>query len=148
MKQDEIENLLKPTIENMGYALWGLEYIAQGRHSLLRIYIDKEAGIGIEDCERVSKQVSALLDVEDPIAAHYSLEVSSPGIPKPLFHDWQYQLYIGHEVTIRLLKPIAGQRKFTGKIISCEGDVLMLGIDQQQHEFSITTITKANLTDE
>ncbi|RUQ90011.1 ribosome maturation factor RimP [Legionella septentrionalis] len=146
MKQDEIEQLITPTIEDMGYILWGCEYLAQGKHSLLRVYIDHDNGIGIEDCERVSRQVSALLDVEDPIPGNYSLEVSSPGIPRPLFHSWQYQNYLGQGVQIKLFKPVAGQRKFTGIITSADETRLVLTIDDEAQEFLFSNIAKANLT--
>lgn len=146
MIQDKIEQLLKPTIESMGYELWACEYLAQGKHSLLRVYIDKDDGIGIEDCERVSRQVSALLDVEDPIPGNYSLEISSPGIPRPLFHENQYQRYCGQDVHIKLLKPIAGKRKYTGTIMSASDGTLVLNVDGIQQEFLFSNIVKANLT--
>ncbi len=145
MIESKIEQHIKPNIESLGYELWGCQYIAQGRHGLLRIYIDKADGIGIEDCERVSHCVSAILDVEDPISDQYRLEVSSPGIPRPLFYDWQYQRYIGELVEIRLLKPIKGQRKFSGNIVSLNGDTLQLKIDEAIQEFSFSMITKALL---
>ena len=146
MLQNEIEKLLKPSIEDMGYVLWGCEYLAQGKHSLLRVYVDKEDGIGIEDCEQVSRQVSALLDVEDPIPGNYSLEVSSPGVPRPLFSDWQYQLYIGQDAHIKLFKPVGGKRKFTGTIVSATEDLLVLDISGTQQEFLFSNIVKASLT--
>ena len=148
MIQDEIEQLIKPTIEGMGYILWGCEYLAQGRHSLLRIYIDKENGIGLEDCEQVSRQVSALLDVEDPISSNYSLEVSSPGIPRPLFHGEQYQLYVGQEAQIKLYKPVAGQRKYAGTIVSADEITLILDVNGTQQGFLFSNIVKASLTGE
>ena len=146
MLQDEIEQLLKPTIENMGYVLWGCEYLAQGKHSLLRVYIDKEDGIGIEDCQLVSLQVSALLDVEDPIPGVYSLEVSSPGIPRPLLSNWQYQRYVGQEAHIKLFKPVAGKRKFVGIIVSTNESSLVLDVNGTQQDFLFSNIVKANLT--
>lgn len=148
MIQDEIELLLRPIVDHMGYELWGCEYLAQGKHSLLRVYIDKEDGIGIEDCEQVSREVSATLDVEDPIPGNYSLEVSSPGIPRPIFRHWQYQRYIGHEAHIKLFKPVAGTRKFTGIIISANEGTLVLDIDGTQQDFLFSNIVKANLTAE
>lgn len=148
MVQNEIEQLLKPTIESMGYQLWGCEYLAQGKHSLLRVYIDKDDGIGIEDCEQVSRQVSALLDVEDPIPGNYSLEVSSPGIPRPMFRNWQYQRYVGQGVHIKLFKPVAGTRKYAGMIVSADDDTLVLDISGTQQEFLFSNIVKANLTGE
>jgi len=146
MLQNEIEQLIKPTVEGMGYVLWGCEYIAQGKHSLLRIYIDKDNGIGVADCEQVSRQVSAVLDVEDPIPGNYSLEVSSPGIPRPLFHAWQYQPYLGQAVQIKLFKPVGGKRKFSGTIVSVDDTTLILEINHESQEFIFSNIVKANLT--
>ncbi len=146
MLQDEIEQLLRPTIESMGYELWGCEYLAQGKHSLLRIYVDKEDGIGIADCEQVSRQVSALLDVDDPVPGHYSLEVSSPGIPRPLLGYLHYQRYVGRDVHIKLFKPVAGTRKFFGTIVSANQDKLVLDVSGIQQEFLFSNIVKANLT--
>jgi ribosome maturation factor RimP len=145
MVQNEIEQLLKPTIEDMGYVLWGCDYLAQGRHSLLRVYIDKEEGIGIGDCERVSRQVGALLDVEDAIPGNYSLEISSPGVPRPLFRPWQYQVYNGQGVHIKLFKPVLGQRKHAGTIVSANEDTLVLEISGKEQDFLFSNIVKANL---
>ena len=146
MIQREIEQLIKPTLESMGYELWGCEYLAQGKHSLLRVYIDKADGIGIEDCEKTSRQVSAILDVEDPISGNYSLEVSSPGIPRPLFHSSQYQRYVGMEAQIKLFKPVNAMRKFVGTIVSVDEQTLVLSIDNKQQDFLFSNIVKANLT--
>ncbi|WED43160.1 ribosome maturation factor RimP [Legionella cardiaca] len=148
MIKNELEQLLKPLVEDLGYELWGCEYLAQGKHSLLRIYIDKENGIGIEDCERVSRQVSAFLDVEDPIPGNYSLEVSSPGIPRPLFNKEQYKQYLGHDVHVRVFKPINGNRNLSGTIIAANDDTLTLKIGDEQLEVQFTQIVKANLTGE
>lgn len=146
MIQDEIEKLILPTIEDMGYELWGCEYLAQGKHSLLRIYIDREEGIGIDDCQEVSKQVSAILDVEDPIQGNYSLEISSPGIPRPLFYPWQYQRYIGQTVSLKTFKPINGKRKLQGDIVSVNDSTVILAIGHEHHEILFTNIVKANLS--
>ncbi len=146
MIQNKIEDLIRPTIESMGYELWGCEYLAQGKHSLLRIYIDKDSGIGIEDCENVSHQISAVLDVEDPITGNYSLEVSSPGIPRPLFYKSQYERYQDQDVSIKLFKPIAGQRKFMGRIIAVDENNVVLDLGDKQQDFLFSNIVKANLT--
>lgn len=145
MIQGEIEELIRPSVESMGFELWGCEYLAQGKHSLLRIYIDKADGIGIEDCGQVSRQVSALFDVEDPIPGNYSLEVSSPGIPRPLFRSEQYQRYIGQQVQIKLLKPVAGKRKFVGIIVSADENSVILDVGNEQQSFLFSNIVKANL---
>lgn len=146
MIKDELIKLLEPTINAMGYELWGCEYLSQGKHSLLRIYIDKADGIGIEDCQAVSKRVSALLDVEDPIPGHYSLEISSPGIPRPLFSSWQYQRYIGYEIEVKTFKPVNGKRKLSGIIVSASESTIVLGINNEHQEMLLSNIVKANLT--
>jgi ribosome maturation factor RimP len=148
MIQDELEQLLSPTIQEMGYELWGCEYLAQGRHALLRIYIDKSDGVGIDDCQRVSRAVSALLDVEDPIPGNYQLEVSSPGIPRPLLSSWHYQRYIGQGVQIKTFKPVQGKRKWSGIIISASDQSLLLDVDNEHQELLFSNIARANLTDE
>jgi len=146
MMQEELEQLLSPIVSDMGYEFWGCEYLSQGKHSLLRIYIDKADGIGIEDCQKVSKQVSALLDVEDPIPGNYSLEVSSPGIPRPLFTSKQYQDYIGQVIQVKTYKPINGKRKLIGTLISASESTLVLDINNEHQELLFSNIAKANLT--
>lgn len=146
MVQDELVQLLSPTIGDMGYEFWGCEYLSQGKHSLLRIYIDKEDGIGIEDCQQVSKQVSALLDVEDPIPGNYSLEISSPGIPRPLFSSWQYQRYVGNIVQVKTFKPVNKKRKLSGVIVSATEAAVVLDIDNEHQEILFSNIVKAYLT--
>ena len=146
MIRDEIIQLISPTITDMGYELWGCEYLSQGKHSLLRIYIDKIDGIGVEDCQEVSRQVSALLDVEDPIPGNYSLEISSPGIPRPLFSHWQYQRYIGHEAQLKVFKPINGKRKLLGTIVSASEQAVVINIDSEHQELLYSNIVKASLT--
>ncbi|MDG2395686.1 ribosome maturation factor RimP [Candidatus Thioglobus sp.] len=113
---EKITDLADPVLEDMGYELVGVEYIASGKHSILRVFIDTDNGIGIEDCERVSHQLSAIFDVEDPIAGQYNLEVSSPGIERPLFHIGHYQRFLGNDISLRTVRPIDGQRKFKGSI--------------------------------
>lgn len=147
MVEDKIQQLLKPLIEDMGYELWGCEYLAQGKHSVLRLYIDKVEGINVEDCQQVSHEVSAILDVEDPITSHYSLEVSSPGIPRPLFYGWQYLRYIGNTVQIKLYQPFEGRRKYVGTIVSADEAELVLRIDDAEKNFPVSNIVKANLVE-
>ena len=90
--------------------------------------------------------MSALLDVEDPIHGNYSLEVSSPGIPRPLFKSWQYQRYIGNEVQVKTFKPVAGKRKFTGTIVSVSESSLVLNVNNEDQELLFSNIVKASLT--
>ncbi|TEU26954.1 MAG: ribosome maturation factor RimP [Gammaproteobacteria bacterium] len=144
---DKIEALIDPVIVDMSYELVGIEYVASGKHSTLRIYIDSENGIGVDDCEAVSRQVSAILDVEDPITNQYNLEVSSPGIERPLFHIGHYQRFLGYDIKLRLVRPINGQRKFTGAIgsVSETNNSVELVTELGPVMLDIELIEKANL---
>jgi len=113
---DKVFSIINPIINDMGYELLGIEYIASGKNSVLRFYIDCEKGIGVNDCEAVSRQVGAIMDVEDPINGQYNLEVSSPGIERPLFVIAHYQRFLGHDVRLRTYRLINGRRNFTGCI--------------------------------
>ena len=148
MIQHDIEDLIRPSIEDMGLEFWGCEYRKQGWSGLLRIYIDRAEGVVIDDCERVSRQVSALMDVHDPIPGQYRLEISSPGTPRPLFYPEQYTRYLQEEVQIRLGTPVAGRRNIKGTITAVEGDTLILTEGDEQHTFLFSNIIKAHLTDE
>ena len=145
MIQNQIEEYIRPVLQDMGYELWGCQFIPRGRGSLLRIYIDKADGVGIEDCERVSLRIGAVLDVENFISGNYNLEISSPGLPKPLFYSEQYQNYVGQEVAVKLVKPHAGQKKFTGVIVAADDDNLVLQIAEEKLVIPFATIAKANL---
>ncbi len=144
----DIEHLVRPSIEDMGLEFWGAEYQRQGFTGLLRIYIDKDTGVVIDDCERVSRQVSALLDVNDPIPGNYRLEISSPGMPRPLFYPEQYARFLGEEVRIRLGTPVDGRRNITGTIAAVEGETLHLTEGETEQTFLFSNIIKAHLTDE
>lgn len=109
-----IEAKVQPTVEGLGYELWACTYLTQGQHSVLRITIDSEKGITLADCERVSRQISALLDVEDPLQGRYNLEVSSPGLDRPLIKEKHFQRYVGHYVRVSTQSAIDNQRKFKG----------------------------------
>lgn len=146
MVLDEFEPLLRALIEDLGYELWGCQYNARGPHALLRIYIDKVGGIQITDCEVVSKRVSALLDVEDPLPGNYHLEVSSPGTPRPLFYPKQYQRYIGEEVSIRLAQRIGNYRRLTGTLLGVNKDFLSLKVnEEEQLDIPFSNIVNAHL---
>lgn len=132
-KDRQMEEMLGPTVEAMGFGLWGIEYLSQGRHSVLRLYIDRDSGITADDCAAVSTQVSAILDVEDPITGEYTLEVSSPGMDRRLFRLEQYSAYVGEVVDLQLRSPFDGRRKFKGVLKGIEGEDIVVQIDD--HEF-------------
>jgi ribosome maturation factor RimP len=132
-KDRQIADMLESTVKAMGFSLWGIEYNSQGRHSVLRVYIERDSGITADDCAAVSTQVSAILDVEDPITGEYSLEVSSPGMDRRLFTLDQYTAYIGEIVDLHLRSPFDGRRKFKGVLKGIEGEDIVVQIDD--HEF-------------
>lgn len=148
MIKTDILQLLQPIVAESGYELWGCEYMSQGKHSLLRVYIDKPGGIDITDCQEVSTHISALLDVEDPIPGNYSLEVSSPGIPRPLFCKEHYQRYIGCDIQLKLYKPLNGSRKINATILSVNDNSVILRTDDVEQELQLSQIVKAYLTGE
>ena len=140
-----ITELIDTTIQALGLDLWGVELLQQGKYSLLRIYIEHEEGVTIEDCEKVSRQISALMDVEDPIAGEYTLEVSSPGMDRPLFCIEHYSQYVGNEVDLKLRRPLDGRRKFKGQIIKVSGDIVGLLVEGSEYDLEFSDIEKASI---
>jgi len=136
---------LRPAVEEAGKELLGIEFISAGQHSVLRLFIDHENGIDVDDCAEVSRQVGALLDVEDPISTEYSLEVSSPGLDRPLFTKEHYQAIIGETVNVRLSMPLNGRRKFKGILDAIENDILIVMVDGEAYELVFSNIDKGNL---
>lgn len=143
--QERLVELLNPSIEGLGYELWGIEISGSGKQTILRVYIDRSSGIGIEDCEKVSRQVSSVLDVEDPIRSEYTLEVSSPGMDRPLFKLTQFQECVGETVTLRLRMPFEGRRKFKGLLKGIEDDEIVLEVDNEEYILPYELIDKANI---
>lgn len=140
-----LQTLLEPSVTALGYQLWGVEYLAQGRSALLRIYIDADDGITVEDCARVSHQVSGVLDVEDPIAGEYRLEVSSPGMDRPLFRLEQFAQAAGDTVKLKLRMNYEGRRNFKGRLVGVEEDEVVLLVDDHEYLFPLGDIEKANV---
>jgi ribosome maturation factor RimP len=143
-RTEEIQAMLQPVVEAMGYEFWGMEYL-QGRGATLRIFIDREEGISVDDCAMVSHQVSGVLDVEDPISGEYSLEVSSPGMDRPLFTLEQWSRYIGDDVQIRLLAPVAGRRRLTATLTAIDGDDVLLDLKGEALRVPFAQVDRASL---
>lgn len=137
--------MLKVPVEALGFQLWGIEYVQAGNHSVLRVFIDSENGINIEDCANVSRQVSAVLDVEDPISTEYTLEVSSPGVDRPLFTAEQYASYIGEDVKLQLTMPVAGSRNLKGAITQVDGQMLSVKVNGKELVVALDNIRKGNI---
>jgi ribosome maturation factor RimP len=144
-KVDEINALVEPVVVGMGFSLWGIEYVRSGKYSTLRIYIDHEEGIGVDHCANVSRQVSAVMDVEDPISTEYTLEVSSPGMDRPLFTLEQYSAFVGEWVEVKLRYAFEGRRNFKGVIIGIEEGDVIIAADGEEFLLPIESIDKGRV---
>ena len=145
-KQEQLQALIAPVVASLDCELWGLEYLTQGRYTTLRLYIDRdETGVSLEDCEKVSRQVSAVMDVEDPITGEYTLEVSSPGMDRPLYTAEHYARYIGEQVNLRLRIARDGRRRFKGTILAVDGDEVRVAVDNTEYVLALDAIDKANI---
>ena len=148
--QDKLTELVGSAVQALGYELVGVEHLSQGRHSVVRVFIDSEKGITLDDCEQASHQISGVLDVEDPIKGQYNLEVSSPGLDRPLFTLEHYARFAGREVNLRLRRMIDGRRKFKAVIERVEGEQVVIRPSDEEQELSVpfSDIEKANLIPE
>ena len=142
---EHLLTLIKPIVEGLGYECVGIEYNPHPRHGMLRIYIDSADGVLVDDCSKVSHQVSGALDVEDPIAGNYQLEVSSPGIDRPFFYVHQFEKFIGSTVLVNLYQSMAGRKKITGVIEKVVDDIITLREADQVFEVPFDAMSKARL---
>ncbi|XBS70458.1 ribosome maturation factor RimP [Acerihabitans sp. KWT182] len=142
--EQKLTEMIGAPVEALGYELVGIEFI-RGRQSTLRIYIDSEQGITVDDCADVSHQVSAVLDVEDPISVAYSLEISSPGLDRPLFAAKHYAQFIGEEVSVVLRIAMQNRRKWQGIIKTVDGEMITVTVEGKDEVFALSNIQKANL---
>ncbi len=142
---EHLIKLIEPVVQGMGYECVGIEYNPHPKQGLLRIYIDAETGIRIEDCEQVSHQISAVLDVEDPVSGNYQLEVSSPGLDRPLFKLAQFEQFIGSQITVNLFRPVEKRRKITGLIVAVMDETVKLQDNERVYEIPYQAIAKARL---
>lgn len=140
--------ILQPVVESLGYELWHLELEGAGSNRLLRLYIDAPGGIALEDCEAVSREVGAALDVADPIPDAYRLEVSSPGLDRPLVTADHFRRFAGRRARVRLYAPIDGRRRFTGVILGYDDEGLRLDCDGEEVTLASSAIAKARLDPE
>lgn len=143
--EEKLQTLLQPAVEDLGCELWGIDCQRAGRFSTVRLYIDKPEGVSIDDCADVSRQVSAILDVEDPISEKYNLEVSSPGLDRQLFTLEQMARYVGQEVAIHLRIPTLNRRKWQGELTAIDNDMITLKTEGETHQFAFGNIQKAHL---
>ena len=142
---DELARLLEPTVERLGYELADLEVRLGGKGGVVRVFIDKPDGIGLDDCEKVSLAVSAILDVEDPVPGNYDLEVSSPGLDRKLTKVEHFQRFIGEIVKVSLRFPKEGRRRFRGTLVSADDENIVVEVDGESHSLALSMIDTARL---
>ena len=145
MTSNELQDLLEPTVGRLGYELSDLEVKVGSKGGIVRVFIDHPNGIGIEDCEKVSHALSALLDVEDPLAGHYDLEVSSPGWNRKLTKVEHFQRFAGETVTVEMRFPIEGRKRFRGTLVSSDDENIVVDVDGVSHSLPMATIDTARL---
>jgi ribosome maturation factor RimP len=148
MLRDTLTGLVRPVVEGLGYELWDLEYAAGRGHGLLRVYIDAEPAVTLEDCERVSRAVSEVLDEEDPVPGHYTLEVSSPGLERTLRTAGQFARFVGESVYVELTEPLEGRRRYKGWLRTAGAETVEIEMDGRRHVLPIAAIRKAHLARE
>ncbi len=141
----QLNELFQPVLDAMGYELVGVEYKPGRREGLLRVYIDTADGVTLEDCERVSHQLSGLLDVEDPIRGQYRLEISSPGLDRPLFIPEHYQRFAGQQARVRLRELWEGRRKLQGELLGFRDGRILLRENGMEFAVPLELVDRANL---
>lgn len=148
MLQEKLNRLLEPVVEALGYELVLLEFLPQTGSGLLRLYIDSPGGINLGDCQRVSREVAGVMDVEDPISSAYQLEVSSPGLDRPLVKQAHYERFQNELARISLIAPKDGRRRFTGVIRNVTAQSVQIETTDGEVELEFSEIEKARLVPE
>ncbi len=143
--QEQLDQLIRAVVTGLGFQVWGYEYRPQSESALLRIFIENEGGVSIDNCTQVSRQIGAALDVEDLIPVAYILEVSSPGIDRVLFSPEQYSAYVGETVKIRTRTPIESRRNFRGTLESVNDTHVTISVDNEQFEIPFDVVDRARL---
>jgi ribosome maturation factor RimP len=147
MLRDTLIGLLQPVVEGLGYELWELEYLPGRGNALLRVYIDtgSEQGVTVDDCEKVSRAVSEVLDAADPVPGNYTLEVSSPGIERPLRTARHFAPYAGETVFVEMAHLIDERRRFKGRLVAAGAETIEVEVEGRRHVLPIAGIRKAHL---
>jgi ribosome maturation factor RimP len=143
--EQKVEALLRMTVEGMGCEIWGVEFLSQGRHSKLRLYIDKAGGVSVGDCEKISRQVSDVLDVENMFTKGYTLEVSSPGMDRILFNAEQYESNVGETVDVRLNFPLEGKKRVVGLLAGVENAEAIVQADGEEYVLPLENVQRARI---
>ena len=144
-KEADIEALLAPVVALEGCEIWGVEYLARGRHSKLMLYIDNDEGVSVDHCERVSRRVSDVLDVEEVLKGTYTLEVSSPGMDRILFKPEQYERCAGSEIEVRLNYPLDGSKRIRGVLAGLEDDEVVVRSGEDEFLLPLENVARARI---
>ena len=144
-KTSALQELLEPSVTSLGYDFVAVELTGDGSQTILRVYIDLPGGITVDDCEQVSRQVSAVLDVEDPIPGEYTLEVSSPGLDRPLVKREDFERYSGEDVKIHTGEAVLGRRNFTGRLQGLDNDLVLVEVHNEVYEINLNNVERARL---
>ena len=142
---ERIAGIVRPVVKEEGCSLWDVEYVREAGTWYLRVYIDKEGGVGIDDCERISRRLDPILDEEDPIPESYVFEVGSAGAERELKRPSDFEQFMGHEVELRLYRPLDGQKSFVGVLSGYENGNVSLTAGGEERSFEKAQIAKVNL---
>ena len=144
-RERQLEELLTPVVQSLDCEIWGIELLRQGKHSKLRVYIDREEGVNVDHCAAISRHVSDLLDVEEFSQNPYTLEVSSPGMDRILFKTEQYEQSVGEQVEVRLRFPFEGRKKFVGVLAGIEDDSALVQIDDEEFVLPLENVQRTRI---
>ena len=146
--QTHLWELFEPVVKGMGFDLIEIEHFPNPKHGVLRLYIDKEGGVNVDDCSTVSRQISALIDVEDPVSGQFNLEISSPGADRPLRRLVDFQRFTGSLVKLKTAIPLEGQRNFKGRLLEASEDTVVIETDDEEISLPMSAIDKARIVPE
>ena len=144
-RERQLEELLTPVVQSLDCEIWGIELLRQGKHSKLRVYLDREEGVNVDHCAAISRHVSDLLDVEEFSQNPYTLEVSSPGMDRILFKTEQYEQSVGEQVEVRLRFPFEGRKKFVGVLAGIEDDSVLVQIDDEEFVLPLENVQRTRI---
>ena len=140
-----VVSVVEPVVTGLGYELVGAEFGQAENGQTLRVYIDKPEGIVMEDCATVSRQLNAVLDVEDTIKSAYLLEVSSPGVDRPLFTEAHFAAQVGEQIRVRMADGVNGRRNFKGTLVAVENEHAVVEVDGLDYELPLPDVEQAHL---
>ena len=146
--QTHLWELFEPVVTGMGYDLIEIEHFPNPKHGVLRLYIDKEGGVNVDDCSSVSRQISALMDVEEPVSGKFNLEVSSPGSDRPLRRLQDFQRFTGSLVKLKTVMPLEGQRNFKGRLLQADEEMVTIETDTEEVGIPFSALEKARVVPE